>query len=242
MSAPMILLTKNALVYEGPSLLTGDPIVCIVGARTSNPKTGPMAQTWILGRDQDPVSAVKEGHDSAICGNCWHRGGDGRKRTCYVNVGQAPLGIWRARESAVREDPAAVGLRLAGKAIRLGAYGDPAAVPTQVWRDLTAHVEVSTGYTHQWRTCDPDLRQLCMASVESIEEAAEAHAMGWRTFRVRRPEGHLTGGEISCVNETHPDITCVECGLCQGQSRPAANIVIEAHGARKWSFEDADHR
>ena len=61
---------------------------------SDNRKTGPMIQIWILVRSMDPVRAIQEGLDRLICGNCVHRGdGAGGGRSCYVNVGQAPLGI-----------------------------------------------------------------------------------------------------------------------------------------------------
>lgn len=39
--------------------------------------------------------------------------------------------------------------------VRIGSYGDPAAVPTRVWEELVKNARNFTGYTHQWRpkTC-----------------------------------------------------------------------------------------
>src|SRR5687767_8863532 len=71
----------NIILYDGPSQLNGTPIVVVAGASTSNRKTGPMVQIWILTRDVDPIAAVKSGADSAICGDCKFRGpGGGVKR------------------------------------------------------------------------------------------------------------------------------------------------------------------
>ena len=91
-----------------------------------------------------------------------------------------------------------------------------------------------------------------MASVESIEDAKKAHAMGWRTFRVlqgvpakkRRkgtPEQNaamkaaaiavakslLMPGEILCPNYT-VDVQCSDCGLCDG-ANGKKSIAIPAH-------------
>lgn len=52
---------------------------------------------------------------------------------------------------------------LAGLPVRLGTYGDPAAVPTVVWQTVLAQSAMHTGYTHQWRTCDQTLAHWCMA-------------------------------------------------------------------------------
>ena len=83
---------KGFILYDGPSVLDGSPIVCIATLSTSNRKTGAMIQTWILRADKDPVTASKLGDDVSICGNCplrHHTGG-----ACYVNIGQAPRSIF----------------------------------------------------------------------------------------------------------------------------------------------------
>ena len=46
--------------------------------------------------------------------------------------------------------------------IRLGSYGDPAAVPIEIWDNLCSVAANYTGYTHQWATCDPNLKNYCM--------------------------------------------------------------------------------
>ena len=58
--------------------------------------------------------------------------------------------------------------------------------PAEVWQALTSRCSGHTGYTHQWRQSDA-LRGLCMASADSVEDARDAHAAGWRTFRVALP-------------------------------------------------------
>jgi hypothetical protein len=105
---------------------------------TNNRKTGKMVQVWILASDIDPIEASSLGQDYSICGNCpqrWALGG-----ACYVNIGQAPLAIYRAykRGSYTLFDPALHGDLLTNRKIRLGAYGDPAAVPFEVLRDFAA--------------------------------------------------------------------------------------------------------
>ena len=100
--------------------------------------------------------------------------------------------------------------------VRIGSYGDPAAVPTRVWAELLRHVTHWTGYTHMWRpkwcgdcaegrtvsdcrNCwkpDLELRRYCMASVDTPEEREEAQALGWRTFFVV-PEFQKDMGETT---------------------------------------------
>jgi hypothetical protein len=197
--------SNGFIFYRGPSMLDGSPIIAVATgtARGSrNGKTGSEVQTWILRDDVSPVEAVKLGLDVSICGDCVHRGdGTGGARSCYVTVFQAPLVVWKTAQKGgyPTVTPEAAGETLAGKVLRLGSYGDPAAVPVHVWQALVANVSGHTGYTHQWRTSDA-LRDLCMASCDSSFEQELASAQGWRTFRVRTaseqlapPGNHLPG-------------------------------------------------
>lgn len=245
MSAVTTLLKRNVIFYDGPSLLDGSRILGIATAKTSNPKTGPMVQTWILKAEVDPWSIVKANDDASICGNCRHRGVDGKDRSCYVNVWRAPLGVWKARENTDRLDPTAFGelLKARSASVRLGAYGDPAAIPTPVWSEIVKNATIWTGYTHQWRTCDPNLARYCMASVDSMDEYLEATRNGWRTFRVRTPEGPLDSQEVICPasDEAGNRVTCAQCKLCQGTAKQAKSVAIIVHGATKGAFLHASH-
>lgn len=243
---------NGVVLYEGPSVLTGEPIVCILtglNRPSQNPKTGPMLQTWILRADKPPTEAVQDGSDVAICGDCPLRGGFS-ERKCYVNVPQGPQAVWKAwkrgaypllvqnladyfsdRMDAVR-----------GKAVRFGSYGDPAAVPEVIWHHLSVLSDRHTGYTHQWRheNFDPRILELCMASVETqadIEELQQRYP-GARYFRVRLPGEEKGAREVQCPasEEGGKRTTCYRCGLCNGGQK-GRSISIEAHGAfvkRNW--------
>ena len=53
-------MANGVILYEGPSLLDGEPIVAILtGLRSSscNRKTGAMLQTWIMRADVSPAEA-----------------------------------------------------------------------------------------------------------------------------------------------------------------------------------------
>jgi hypothetical protein len=90
---------KNGIIYQGPSLLDGAPIVVIANYSKSNRKTGGVVQTYILRADMNPLEASKTGADFSICGDCKHKGTPttdktrktALKRTCYVILGQ---GVW----------------------------------------------------------------------------------------------------------------------------------------------------
>jgi hypothetical protein len=227
---------NGAVLWRGPSRLDGAPIVAIavgLAEDSSNRKTGAMVQTYILRADMAPTVAIVTGLDKSICGDCRHRGdGNGRGRTCYVNTGQGPLAVFRAYTRGLypaADDIPAVGV---GRIVRLGTYGDPATVPAGVWRALVSRASGHTGYTHQWRET-PQLRGLCMASVDSATEALEATLLGWRTFRVVHP-GDLTRlkREAICPASAEADrkLQCAQCLACAGADGRRGSIVIQAHG------------
>ena len=48
---------KSAIIYNGPSLLDGQPIVVIATYSNRNKKTGHVVQTYILRSDINPLEA-----------------------------------------------------------------------------------------------------------------------------------------------------------------------------------------
>src|SRR4029077_13629898 len=117
-----------------------------------------------------------------------------------------------------------------GRHLRLGAYGDPGAVPFELWRMLLATTAGWVAYTHSWRVCDPRLKTIAMASVDNETEFHLAHLAGWRTFRVRRAEEELCRVgptkvplEFVCPasDEAGHRTTCQACQLCRGTASPA---------------------
>lgn len=232
---------NGAIIYRGPSLLDGKPIVVIAVGFTasSNRKTGNMIQTYILRHDVDPITAIKTGADESICGDCIHRGdGTGKKRTCYVNIGQGALSVFKAYLRG--NYPLWDGVGIAGRMVRLGTYGDPAAVPAYVWLNLLRDAIGHTGYTHQWNNpaLDNEQRQFlqrhCMASADHIDEANIAQSTGWRTFRVAMPNHTKrmnTESICPASAEAGKKLTCETCMACSGAAtNRRGSIVIQAHG------------
>ena len=224
-------------IWEGPSELDGAPVIVLLSGlakASSNEKTGDMLQTWILRKDVAPHVAVKSGQDSSVCGSCPLRPanfvkGEVSDRKCYVRVFQAPLSTWKANRDLPVTRPEAVRALVAGRRVRRGSYGDPAAVPSHVWDNLAE--SPGTGYTHQWQTAD--LQPIAMASVHGKAELAIAHTMGYRTFRVVNNVSEVTSGEILCPasKEAGERTTCEKCNLCNG-SRDGdrrKSIAIVAH-------------
>lgn len=241
----------GAIFYRGPSLLTGDPIIGAMSGLEGgsiNAKTGPMAQAWILRSDMPPMDAKRANVDDAICGDCKLRGRDGRDSGCYVAPWRGPYQVYRNLENYHEATWPELHALLEGRSIRLGAYGDPAAIPFEVWRSLLTTAAGWVGYTHAFKYCDQRLRTIAMASVDTVEEFYQARALGWRTFRIRLSTDDLplTGSypaievgqsrsvplEFVCPasDEANHRSTCQACQLCRGTSSPARNVVIVAHG------------
>lgn len=259
-------MADGLVVYNGPSLL--DPTKNIIAVLTNvrrkskNPKTGPMAQLWMLVRDTAPTRAEVNGDDAAVCGNCplrtilltrqrkTRRGWVEQVvkiRKCYVTMFQAVTSIWKTfhrggyRNADVRDPD------VTKRNVRLGAFGEPTAIPLELVATIS-QMTGTTGYTHQWRT-QPGYRSLVMASVESPDEAAAAKAAGWRTFRtIGSLSEPLFHDEILCpaTDEGGSRTTCDRCLLCNG-NRPylrngtvrldhRKNIVVLAHGQQKGRF------
>ena len=202
----------------------------ITGKGSRNSKTGDMVQVWILCRDVEPHVAVQTGDDALVCGDCPFRG-----TACYVLTHFAPLSIFRGYHRGIYPT---LNLNthwhlLQDRFIRLGAYGDPACVPVRHWERITKYASGWSGYTHQWRTCDPELRHYCMASVDTPQEAREARRAGWRYFRTRLPKEGLMANEVMCPasEEAGKRLTCEECLACHGGDSKTS-ITIVRHGAR----------
>jgi len=232
------------VLYEGPSMIDGAPIVAIatgIESPSRNRKTGPVVQVWILRQDISPVDAVKTGHDASVCGDCMHRHHTGG--ACYVVPGHAPQATWKAYRAGryARLSPEEAARVLSGRIVRLGAYGDPGALPGWVVDPIAATAGELLAYSHAWRQ-RPDLAAVAMASVDSIAERLEAKAQGWRTFRVT--EGGKGSGESVCPSADESkatrQVTCKECRACNGNARGySGDIVIQVHGSRSVRFQES---
>jgi len=216
-------------------MLDGKPIVMVatgIERPSRNEKTGPMIQTWILREDMNPLDAVRTGEDASICGACPLKGEEGKKRVCYVNIARSPNQIWKTLSKTKPFKPR----HLFNVGLRFGSYGDPAAVPFEVLEELAGHAHITTGYTHQWRTCDQRMKSLLMASCDSPEDREEAKAMGWATFRVKTENAPKLPKEATCPasEEAGKIMTCYNCGMCRGGD--TTDVVINVHGVQKHFF------
>lgn len=230
------------ILYDGPSMIDGAPIVVIINKidGSDNAKTGAIVQSFIIRSDVNPVDALKTGADESVCGQCEHRPSLA-KRTgaapCYVNVGRSVRAVYDAykRGRYTRASIETIALALAGKSLRIGTYGDPAAAPVMVWQRVTRYVFARAGYSHQWDAPGFDhaaWAPLVMASADTVDQAARANLYGMRVFRVSIG-ADKQAGETTCPAsaEGGRKATCQTCMLCGGTSKAAKDIVIADHAA-----------
>ena len=254
----------GVVLWQGASKLDGAPVVAIatkIAKASANGKTGDMVQTYILRSDMHPMEALANGADASICGDCKHRPRDviryhkgakftDRVRTCYVEVAKSVASVYgaftRGRYAlpGIDYDKALLPALFEGLAFRIGTYGDPTAAPFQIWRLCTLRTRTITGYSHQWRNpAFAAFKTLCMASVDTAEEMAAAHALGWRTFRVRTADEPVFKGlESACPAsaEAGYKTTCDKCSACGGlEAKARVSMVIIAHGASAGRFTGA---
>ena len=214
-------------IYEGPSLIDGGPIFVVALPSVHNVKTGPATQSYIMRQDMSPMEAANTGEDYSICGNCVHRGST-KDRSCYVTLFQGPRTVYNTYKRGgypvgrPKDLPRILW-------VRLGTYGDPAAVPREVWDELVKGTPGWTGYSHSPHV--QDLSDLCMASVETEEQARVWQAQGWSTYRTRSPGERLIRGEAQCPAAEEAAGHAVTCGSCMKCNGQKGSVSIEVHGS-----------
>jgi len=254
------------ILYEGPSRLDESERIVVIATDSGNRKTGPMTQIWILNAEHDPYESIRQRRNKSVCGSCPFQGTWNNKkkkienRVCYVNLGQAPMSVWKKYKRGGYKKPNAQERckYLNGRRVRIGAYGDPAAMPLTLLKIIVNESADHTGYSHQLLTIDrsraDEIAQYVMCSVDNKAQLAEAERRGYRAF-LTVPKGQSVEGlsVLQCLNASQ-GLTCDQCRLCSGnrihdkrsirmgKPRPASkapSIYIEAHAAvgnnHKWS-------
>jgi hypothetical protein len=215
------------VMYHGPSTIDGEDIV-VIAVPSVNRKTGPLTNVWILRADRPPNHAAKDGSDVSNCGACPHRRQSDGKRSCYVIPFQAPLSIWNKWKRGGYNNVSPADFQ--GVRMRMGAYGDPAAIPFDVFVAYHDACRDSLGYTHQWNTpIGRDFVGLLMASVDSQAGEDRARREGWGTFRVGLEDGSDQGSANWChAQRTNDGVQCWNCpSPCDGRRQA---IYVRAHG------------
>jgi len=237
----MSYTNPGRIIYQGPSMSERSrDIFVALSPNSSNTKTGPMIQSWIMPDDMGIWDARRDGLDGSVCSGCTLRPSIARERRkldptaveCYVMT-RTLAAVERARKARSYRilDPDKASNWLRSRPVRLGSFGNPSAVPIKVWDGMTKNRRW-TGYDHDWRQSDPAYARYCMASVENANQRDEAKAKGYRTYRTRSKGTPLLAGEIDCPHESK-QVTCHDCGLCDGTQRgrhssAVVDISIEA--------------
>lgn len=185
---------------------------------SSNRKTGPMIQTWIMNKE------TKEG---GACNDCTSLD------LCYVFQGKISI-----QKKMKRDGYEEIQVNLEKKRVRVGTYGDPTVFPLKVWEDL--NIKKHTGYTHMWRLPHvQEYKPFLMASVETLESYHLAKELGWKAFYnmldvylglVSIEQVLNETSMLQCPNTTH-EISCYDCLLCDPK-KGGKDIYINPHGGR----------
>jgi len=204
-----------------------------------------MVQTYIQRSDVDPVSASRMGLDASNCGACPLRGvarpdateGQAGRRECYVLLGQGPTIVHKGLAKGIYPDAidaAHIADLGRGRMVRVGTYGDGAAVPIWIWEALLSQAKGHTAYSHQFDVDGASASAaLYMQSAGSEAEARIAWARGRRTFRVIQSiDQVIKGAEIICPasKEAGARVQCADCKLCGGANVKGKSIAIVDHG------------
>ena len=218
------------IIYEGTK--NGEKYAVIATLKTSNRKTGNMIQLWIILSDHSPVDGVKSGLDaSTICTGCKFASGQG----CYVNVGQAPLQIWKSYKANKypKLDLFLYDSVFNGRKVRFGAYGNPSLIPLSIIKTITESCDGWTGYFHDWSDMSKEKAQAYgkyfMASTETNDSVRRAKEKNLRFFHVSPNQPENT---IECLSDSK-GLSCGQCQLCKGNRIRAKSIWINPHGSKK---------
>ena len=258
---------RGVLLWHGPSQINGKPVFATIQFGSANRKTGSMRQTYILSAEHSTLAALQNRLEESICGTCVHRPQADGSRSCYVDL-RSLATVWQSiTGSGIRTGIATEGRYLTlqevaslcgvdtrralellgmGERVRLGTYGDPAAIPAALWATLTSQAETWTGYTHQWdnESVSSEQRQalkpLVRASVDDAQGYQASTSTGWVPFvvtpdvetgRALRALGPMPVALCPASEEAGQKVTCAACPIgCKGdQGKPLA-VFIPAHG------------
>lgn len=229
--------------YVGPSRFTGREVHGIITTR-SNGKVGGAAGLIFVspgvvtkgakGPGAPWFHAHKSGsqnlHDA--CGLCPLGAGN----DCYV---QSNVQTASQPGAAINDDEFLAAARRAvwKSGLRSAVAGDAACLPEPAFRALKAEVDFWAGGRCKWLGYTHDhtatwLQGTHVASCESLEQAAELRAQGWRTFTAIGPDAaeesdgvltfRLPHGTFLCPASHEAGVvrgrklTCAECWACTG--------------------------
>jgi len=210
-------------------------------ARSTNAKNGDVPQGFI-GRTR--VESMRTCEKAGCPMRPTKYGGDPDSPRCYSQCGtpgMAHSAMCKAHAKGKRYDLTTALEQRApdAKIVRLGAVGDPVGCPEAIAEAIPAIQDAGLtliGYTHAWRTMEGWQCDL-MASCDSLAEADEAAAAGWRCAVVLdgAHEGRTwttPGGAkgVVCPAMMAPGkVTCNSCRLCD-PARSGPHVGFPDHG------------
>lgn len=198
-----------------------------------NTKTGDVPALHI-GRTRAESKASCEGCPLLDNGNCYAQYGT-------PAIAHSAMVKAHARGKDYSLKAALAGSRRAAKMVRLGAIGDPGALSlrylSKAIKMIRSEGMDAVGYTHHWRE-RPDLAGMLMASCDTIAQADEALAMGYRAAVVL-PADHVGSfttpngakGIVCPAIKAPGKVTCNTCRLCDGSKRGPV-IGFPDHGPK----------
>lgn len=231
-------IPNGIILWEGQSRIDNTDIVALATGlkRGNNKKTGNVIQVWILAKNIHPCEAKRTGKDFGICGDCKHR----HFKSCYVEMLRGPISVYNAYKagSYVKYNSKKHLMLFKDKVVRIGAYGDPVAIPLATIKKIHKVAKFILGYTHQWKMAKAQsYKPYLMASVDTIsgyhKEFHAAISKGWRTFRARSIDDTIIyDNEMICPASAEAGklTNCHNCGACSGSISNRKNPVIVVHG------------
>lgn len=247
-------------VWQGRSRISGKSIVALATVGSQNEKTGNCISVQFTCSNVDPMSAIRLGMDSDVCGACVFRGakGDGTDRGCYVNINWSVRAVWEAWKAGncPPQDGAFFRSQNRFLPIRFGSYGDPTSVDLSILLSMlnTTKSAGHFGYTQFWQKPEnQEYKRILMASCTTMAQVRECESMGWRAYYVpidgKRPVGltecpasiYLTDDTGNVVRDAEGkkvkkhDVQCRDCKLCVGSNpdayHPTRSIFAFGHGS-----------
>ena len=214
---------------------------------SNNIKIGNIPQLWI-------GATVRETVDTCLTSGClqcpsWAGGeGGAHDEECYAFKGRVFHGLKSIQRAMLKGKNYTIDYALSralrfAEYVRITAIGDPCVV-TPIEADImvmkihNAGLKI-IGFTAGWRSA-PHWKKYLMASCTSLEEAAEARALGWNPSIVypvmpekqsmRLPDGSmaLVCKAIWMDKKKNKHVTCNQCGLC-GEDNPGIAIIFPQH-------------
>lgn len=226
---------KVVCVYDGPSELTDEDILCFLYiGKTQNAKIGnQFAYTVYVPKQVQQY--CDDMQSPSVCGDCPMKKRE--DKTCYVPYYQLVTARKWTRDYHDRKIPFVTGKGLGNyflpRYLRLGMTGDPASVPHNITRSWFKHFSRVISYTHQFWFAEK-ISDFSRVSVNSKEMAQVCHNKGYRTARVIAEDSELLPNEVVCAAQRKPGVTCSLCSLCDKSSK---HIAFIAHGKNKNKLE-----